>query len=135
MRYALALPFLALVAFPAAALARASLAMGSAPEIPWFRLIFSFLLCMGIAIGAILLLRRHQRHGSWGILNRMQLGDARPALDQIRILEVRRVSPTGRLCLIEFDERHFLLAVTDHAITILAERDATASNSPTGPLT
>lgn len=123
-RVLLLLPAMVFAAQHTPALAQTTLAAGSAPDIPWVRLIFSFLFCIGVAIGAVLLLRRYQQRGGSGLLKRLRLGGELPVTDQIRILEARRVSPSGRLCVIEFDGRQFLLSVTDHTIAVLAEKNA-----------
>lgn len=127
LRVLLLLPFFGFAASHSPVLAQTTLATGSAPDIPWLRLIFSFLLCIGIAIGAVLLLRRYQRRGGVGLLKRLRLAGELPVADQIRIVEARRVSPSGRLCLIEFDGRQFLLSVTEQSIGILAEKNTPAS--------
>lgn len=124
-----ALAALAAVLLPACAHA-ATLAGGSSPQIPWVRLIVSLVFCLGLALSAILVMRRMQQQGTGGILRRMR-GERPAAPDTFRILEARRISPTSHLCLVEFDGREFLLAATDHAVEVVAERAAaTAKDLP-----
>lgn len=118
---------LAAAALPLPAMAQASLATGSAPEVPWLRLVLSFALCIGLAFAAILLLRRYQRQGSAGLLASLRgKADSLPA-PEIKVLESRRLGPSGQICLVEFDGRKLLLSVTNSEIAILAEKQPDTS--------
>lgn len=114
----LAAPALLLSALPSSALAQ-GLTGGSAPDVPWLRLVLAFGLCIAIAFGAVLLLRRHQRGG--GPLLPAALFERRSAVTQRRIsvIETRRASPTADLCLLECDGQTWLIALTPAGATIL----------------
>lgn len=102
---------------PASALA-APIATGSAPGVPWLRLIMSLLACLAIAFGAIVALKRHQRQG---IANSLAAFVQRSASTQraISLIETRRASAHGDLCLVECEGERWLLAFTPSGVTVL----------------
>jgi|GEM_PF-1287552 len=120
------------LASPAAA---AVLATGSGPSVPWFRIILALVACLAVAWGAILLLRRHQR-GELRAIRSIQLNlgmfftsPTRHAPPRLSILETRRASQHGDLCLAELDGELFFLALTPAGTTVIARRAAGNSNA------
>jgi len=104
-----------------------ALATGPAPEVPWLRLSLSLLLCIFLALGAALLLRRHRLHGRsnpLGALLRKAPGTARR---RIAIIETRRASAHGDLCLVELDGQPYLLAFTPGGASLI-DRPAAPGN-------
>lgn len=112
--------------------AAAVLTTGSAPTVPWARLILSLLFCLALAGGAIALLRRYQRDGSVLRLPRMfgQAALSTPA--RLKILETRRASPHADLCLAELDGDTYFLALTAAGVTVLHSAGPLATQPPPG---
>ena len=97
----------------------AFLATGSTPAVPWLRLVLSLLFCVAMAWAAIALLRRYQRHGSVVRLGDLLGKSALPAPARLKILETRRASQHGDLCLAELDGEVYFLALTSSGVTVL----------------
>lgn len=102
---------------PASAFA-APIATGSAPGVPWLRLIVSLLVCLVVAFGAVLALKRYQRRG---FATRLKVLIQRSASVErpISLIETRRASLHGDLCLVECEGERWLLAFTPSGVTIL----------------
>lgn len=133
MRSALPATAVCLVlAHPACAQGSTTLATGSAPEVPWLRLVLSLLLCIGIAVAAILLLRRYQRGGT-GTATKWFSAQGLVPDQRIRIVEARRLGAGSQLCLVRFDDREMLLAVTSDRVAVLAESPCDGESAPAEP--
>jgi hypothetical protein len=123
-----ALPALILLAVPGATHAATTIATGTGPEIPWFRLFLALVFCLLLAWGAIVLIRHRQGRGLAKPLAAM-LGAARTAAPRrIRIIETRRASQHGDLCLVECDDQLFFLAITAQGVTVLDRRGTGAAD-------
>lgn len=110
--------------------AAATIATGTGPEIPWFRLLSALAFCLLLAWGAIALMRYRQGHGAARPLEGL-LGRVRGTVPRrIRIVETRRASQHGDLCLVECDGQLFFLAFTANGATVLDCQDARAEESP-----
>ena len=122
---------LALVSLSHASPVRAAtIATGAGPEIPWFRLAMAFAFCILVAWGAIALIRRRQLRGIANPLETV-LGATRGSAERrIRIIETRRASQHGDLCLVELDGQQFFLALTANGVTVI-ERSPADSESGT----
>lgn len=116
MLRAAALPLL--LALPAPVFAQ-GLTGGSAPEIPWLRLVLAFALCIAVAYGAILLVRRHQRGGGPILPAVLFARRSGSTTRRISVIETRRASPTADLCLVECDGEIWLLALTAAGAIVL----------------
>ncbi|HTN14548.1 MAG TPA: hypothetical protein VL094_07055 [Sphingomonadaceae bacterium] len=92
---------------------------GSAPAIPWLRLVLAFGLCIAIAIGAVLLLRRHQRRGGPVLPAALFQRHGVASQRRISVIETRRASSTADLCLVECDGQTWLIALTPAGATVL----------------
>lgn len=87
------------------------------PGVPWLRITVALFLCIGIAIGTILLLR----HFSGRRLQEMlgtQLGGIKRK-GEIEIIETRRASVYGQICLFQYRGTAYLVAVTAGAATLI----------------
>lgn len=102
---------------PASAFA-APIATGSAPGVPWLRLIVSLLVCMIVAFGAVLALKRYQRRGVARPLKAL-IQRSTSAERPISVIETRRASVHGDLCLVECEGERWLLAFTPSGVTVL----------------
>ena len=97
----------------------AQLGTASSPGIPWLRIALAFLLCIALAVGAILLLRRHQGRLRGDGLSRHFAAAAHIPRRQIAVIETRRVSQHGDVCLIHCHGHAYLLAVGQGHATVL----------------
>jgi len=115
------LPLL-LALLPSPALA-APLATGGAPAIPWLRLAFSLAFCVALAWGMAAVLRRRKSgaDASPGARSLRWFQPWAPASRsrRIRILETRRASQHGDLCLVELDGKSYFLALTPSGPLVL----------------
>jgi len=127
MRFLLMLPC-GLLATPAEA---AQLATGSAPDIPWLRLLIALAVSTTVAAAAIFALRR--KPGSAGPLVKFfqNLRSAPPR--RIFILETRRASQHGDLCLVEVEDAVYLLALTTSGATLLYRRELSGDRAAGAP--
>jgi hypothetical protein len=92
------------------------------------RIVLAFLISVGVAAGAILALRR-RRAGSTSAKTWLTgFGSRQPA---IRVIETRRISQHGDICLIENRGREYLLLVMAGRAQVLRESEITDS-APTG---
>jgi hypothetical protein len=92
---------------------------GAAPSIPWGRIALAFLFCIALAAGAILLLRKYRGYagGSPGFPPSFLLRQA--GQRSIEILETRRVSPHGDVCLLRCKGQDYLFIVTPQQALLL----------------
>jgi flagellar biogenesis protein FliO len=121
MRNAIALLVLGILAEPAFA---APLATGTGPSVPWGRLFVVLAFCLLLAWAAIALVRRHQQGSLANPLEGI-LGRAKNAMPRrIQIIETRRASQHGDLCLVECDGETYLLALTAQSATVLDRKPA-----------
>lgn len=102
---------------PAPALA-APIATGAAPGVPWLRLIFSLMLCLMVAFGAIVALKRYQHRGIANPLKKL-LERSSTVQRPISLVETRRASVHGDVCLVECEGEKWLLAFTPAGVTVL----------------
>lgn len=110
----------------------AALTSGSAPAVPWVRLLLSLMLCLALAGGAIALLRRHQRSGLTFRLPGLLRKSALAAPARLKILETRRASQHADLCLAELDGEAYFLALTPGGVTVLNRTNLEAQLISTG---
>ena len=107
-----------LAAHPALA---AQLGTANAPMVPWGRIAFALLFCLTLAALAILALRHHRAR-----LRLPRFGDRLPGLPpmprrQIEVIETRRISQHGDVCLLQCRGRSYLIAL-GHGHALLLER-------------
>ena len=97
---------------------------GGGVDLPVGRIVLSLLACLAIAVLAVLFLR--QRGGRVDL--RTAFGRLTPRRGLIDVLEVRRASLHGDLCLVRHDGREYLLLLQAGAATVLREREAPDSD-------
>lgn len=92
---------------------------GTAPEVPWLRIVISLLFCLALAAAAIVAIKR-SRIGIGGFLK----SGRKLRQPEIHVVETRRIAPHASVCLVEFDGRHLLLGVSAQGVAVIAERAA-----------
>ena len=112
---------LALLADPALA---SPIATGTAPAIPWGRLLLVLAFCLVLAWGAILFIRKYRQGPLFRPLAALRGATGTTAERRIRIIETRRASAHGDLCLVECDGETYLLALTANGVTVLDRKGA-----------
>ena len=95
---------------------------GGGVDIPVARIFASLVACLLIAVFAILFLR--QRGGKSDL--RASLGRLAARHGEIEIVEVRRVSLNGDICLVRHDGCEYLILVQVGTSTLLRERPVPA---------
>jgi flagellar biogenesis protein FliO len=121
MRNAILALLLGILAEPALA---GPLATGTAPEIPWGRMVVVLAFCLLLAWGAIIFIRRYRERAFANPLEGL-LGRTKNAMPRrIQIIETRRASQHGDLCLVECDGETYLLALTAQSATLLNRQPA-----------
>ena len=87
------------------------LATAQGPEIPWGRLSLALLFCLALAWIAILALRHHQGRLRLDTLAKRLPGLASLPQRNIEVIESRRISPHGDVCLLQCDGQRYLVIV------------------------
>lgn len=87
------------------------------PGVPWLRIAVALFFCIGIAIGSILLLRRFSDRRLQQVLGTKLGGIKR--ISEIEIIETRRASAHGQICLFHYRGMAYLVAVTAGASTLI----------------
>jgi flagellar biogenesis protein FliO len=90
------------------------LAEADTSDVPWWRVIGAFILCIALAVGAALALRLRYR----GVT--MSLGSK---ARKLQIIESVRIAPQVDVCLLRCENRQLLIAATPHGATLLDSAD------------
>ncbi len=94
-------------------------------EIPWWRVVGAFVICIGLALGAALALRTRIRAGApLPAAFRFAPGRLRlfgPVERRLVVIEAVRGGQNLEICLVRCDEREFLLAATQGSIEVLSD--------------
>jgi hypothetical protein len=99
---------------------------GSDFELPLLRLVLGLLLCVIVAIGAALMLKRFMHGGAapqigkWSDL-------VRPPQRRVRVLETHRLSPHGDVCVLTCKGREYLIVLSPAGATVIRETEAEVS--------
>jgi flagellar biogenesis protein FliO len=104
------------IALPTAAGAQ-QIGGGGAPDVSLFRVFLALLVCVIVAVLVVLFVK--QRMG--GRLPRF-LGRIAPSQGRIRLIEGRRISPQGELCICEVDGEEFVLLLSPGGALLLDRR-------------
>lgn len=121
MKRVLALACILLDAAPAVAAGR--LGGGGSLDLSLTRILLSLFICLIVAVGAMLILKRHGGRISAAPLQAI-LKRNFPAARRIDVLESRRISPNADVCLIRCDEREYLLVCGPQGQMVLREGEA-----------
>ena len=109
----------AMALVPSGAFARTTLATGSTPDIPWLRIVLSFLLCLALAVAAILAVRAYRARGFRKV--QTLFGAQRGRRDSaIEIIETRRIAPHTDLCVVQFSGETLLLSISREGVSLIA---------------
>ncbi len=101
----------------------APLAYGSAPGIPWVRIVLSFFFCIALAVATIAFIRA--RNGLPILPDRMRHrpGHTRDGsggnIDTIQIVERLNVTPTSQIVLLGKGSQRYLLHLSDQGATVI----------------
>lgn len=108
-RAALAGATLAVSLAPTAAAAQ-RLGQGGGAEVSWWRVAAALLLCLGLAFGAAIALRRRWRGGG-------------PLFTQgprrLELVESLRLGHQNDICIVRCDDRNIILAATPQGVTLI----------------
>jgi flagellar biosynthesis protein FliO len=86
------------------------------------RIVAALLICILIAILAVLLIRqRAGRIDLRGLFSRLELGPR-----AIEVVETRRLSPHADICLVRYDGREYLLLLLPGRARVLSEKEMAA---------
>lgn len=83
------------------------------------RIVIAFVICIIVAVLAILLIR--QRGGKVDLAR--LFARLEPRAREIEVIETRRLNPHSDICLVRHDDREYLLVLQQGATQILRERD------------
>lgn len=87
------------------------------PGVPWLRIAAALFVCIGVAIGIILLLRQFSGGRLQEVLG-AQLGGIRRK-SEIEIIETKRASVSGQICLFHYRGTAYLVAITAGSATLI----------------
>lgn len=114
-------------AWPAAALAQNAavphLGSGGALEVSLGRIIASLVICLMVAVLAILLIRQRGGRGDLAAL----FARLQPQARAIEVVETRRLSPHADICLVRHDGRDYLLVLQQGSLAVLRDTATSAS--------
>lgn len=97
------------------------------PQIPWLRIGFALLFCLAIGIGAIFALRRYSPGGLPYVL-KSRIGRFSHKAN-IEIIETRRASVHGHICLFHYRGNAYLVAITPASATLMDKMPIEAEGS------
>ena len=97
----------------------AQLGTASAPAIPWVRIVLALLFCVGLAALAILALRHHQGRLRLDFPGKRLPGIVSAPRREIEVIETRRISQHGDVCLLHCRGQSYLFALgPGHALLL-----------------
>ncbi len=121
--------FAAGIGAPASA---AGLTSGSAPDISWLRIALALVFCLALAAAAALALRKRGSAGTLRFLTHFRAGARALPRPRIRIIETRRASQHGDLCLVEAEGHTYFLALTAGGASLLDKQREAAADADAG---
>ncbi|MEO1045894.1 MAG: hypothetical protein AAFX04_10675 [Pseudomonadota bacterium] len=100
---------------------------GAAPDIPVLRVVLALVLCLIVAIGVILWLRRRHGHagGKMPLAGFLRDSDAATGLN---IVETRRLNAHYDSCVIRHNDREYLLLLGPQDAKILSDQPVCGSH-------
>lgn len=87
---------------------------GGAPNISLVRVFLALLVCLIVAVLAVLLLRQKIKGGALPLFSK--LGSTTP---RIKLVETRRIAPQSDLCLVQCDREEYLLLIVPGGASVL----------------
>lgn len=104
------------------------------PVIPWGRILFAFLFCIALAVGAILWLRA--RHGVFtdlrGVARRVTRRHPAPVHDELEVQNRLRVSPSSQVMVLRCGERRYLVHMGGQGAQLIDRLDDISSMQEAG---
>lgn len=98
-------------------LANAQIGVDDPPGLPWLRIIVALVFCLSVAVGAILAIKAyHSRGFSIPSISKLTGGAQKK---EIEIIETRRASDQGQLCLFHYAGSAYLIVITSGGATLL----------------
>lgn len=122
----MALPALLPVAAHAQNATQPHLGGGGSLDISLGRIIASLVICIIIAVLAILLIRQRGGRGDLAAL----FARIQPNARAIDVVETRRLSPHADICLVRHDGRDYLLVVQQGSMQVLQDKATTTDQPP-----
>ena len=103
------------------AAAGSALSYGAGPSVPWARIVLAFLLCAGLAVGAIAFLRWRTGQGGpgplWSRLGRVAGSPDR----ELQLVERLALSATTQLVVVRWGTRKLLILASPAGAHVLSE--------------
>lgn len=124
MRALLAFLIISALAMPESAGAQ-QLGGGAAPDISLVRVFLALLVSLVIAVLAVLVLKQRLGGRLPSFFSRIA-----PSTARIRLVESRRISTQGELCIAEVDGEEFLLLISPGGPLLLDRRSGKTARSP-----
>lgn len=101
-------------------IASAQIGISDPPALPWLRVIFALILCLAVAVSAILFIRNAKgKRMPMTLFARSLRAGPEP---RIEIIETRRASEQGQLCLFHYCDDAYLVLITQNGGTLLDKR-------------
>lgn len=107
-----------------------SLGQGDDTDIPWIRLTAALILCIGLAVGAVLALHRRLNGGptlppgGWTrILEQIGRPAATPSAARLTDIETRRLSPQVTVSVFKCDRRSYMVTTSLQGQIVLVSLD------------
>lgn len=99
----------------------AKLGGGGGLDLSLTRVVLSLLLCLGIAISGIVLLKRNGARVNAGALRGL-LAKGLPVEPRVRVIESRRISAHADLCLVRCDDVEYVILCSAQQQQVLREQ-------------
>ncbi len=100
----------------------ARLGGGGALNLSLTRIVTSLLLCLGIAVAAILLIKRSGGRPNLQAIRTLFQG--LPTQQRVKVIETRRISQHADLCLVRCDDIEYVILSSAHQQQVIRERPA-----------
>jgi flagellar biogenesis protein FliO len=99
---------------------------GGALDISLGRIIASLVICIIIAVLAILLIRQRGGRGDLAAM----FARLQPQARAIKVVETRRLSPHADICLVRHDGRDYLLVLQQGSMQVLRDEPTSGGEAP-----
>ena len=116
--------------FAILAAAAAPIQYAIAPPVPWGRIIISLLFCIGLAVAAIVFIRK--RSGNGGVASLFPFIAAPHGQREMELLERLPLTGTSHLCLVRCGETRLVILISGSGAQLI---DKLAAHETQGPST